>query len=980
MNNISLFIENQEVELNTDSIFAITRQFEEVINPTIIINDWSKTIKIPATRKNNEIFGYCYNPDRVIVENSDSATGLSFDPFKKLSFRLEYADDVIMTGYAKNIYVTRSNNELYYNITLNGEIGRIFQELKKITFDPTEPETKYIIDGSKYIKGNISKETVLGSWNSRGQKFSYLIPTANPLYSLYDIIGFAPVNAYSSDFDYTTFQSKVNESYSFINTLSATDFKKNTGIDPETAIPNGMLPREIGEYRSYLQQPFIYFNKLMRIFLTKATSVTGYKYVLDPSWFKSDNPYWYKLCYMLKKLDTDNVVESSEISSQLLNTDSNGLLIDSRADTGVDGTKSYDNILIGDDIVLTGHKGFYIISNILFSLNWLVSYSNVDYFGQYFKVPILTVQLKGSKNTINVAKVAIVGNNNPFKANLPSDLTHTIITERSDSTNTNYRWAYGTGILRNPMNYAGGYYVKIDEQIGVRVSIPSSTLRDDNYTYTPVCKLEWFNTYTGGFNYPYEYSDSYGGASDNAYSWFGEGSKISIIGNAGINVNVPQRSNTPLYMHNLWDSNYNLFDEILNYCKMFRIGIFCDDNNKIVTFKPLSSYFSNYKILDWNDKIDHSQEIVIKPISFENKYVNFNYNDIKTKLGTDYKEEYGLNYGDFLLTTEYNFNNSTEDLFKYAKAAIVNTDNVLSWTNLYDNNRIVYSFPTEIFIDVKDKDKKYVSPFGSYFFHNGLSKFNVGGNTNMRRVMISDDTPLQTRTGLYFYSQSLNGVRANTYPNLSPVNGTNLCLFNVPSKNYTYDSGLYTGKASIYYNFWEKYIKERYNKQNKIVTCWVRLTPEDYANFEFNNFITYENQLYFVNKIYDYSPTNDFTKVDLITIQDVDGYTKSNYLETTLKLVDAKTGKAVPSELHLQTTQNSFEWLLTSSSNWEWEDVDSSLQDFYIDDKNGRGTGKRGVNIPLHITLGNNISSGDNGIIRFTNDDGLTAGTEIYID
>lgn len=978
MNNISLYIENQEVELNTQSIFAITRQFEEVVNPTIIINDWSKTIKIPATRKNNEIFRYIYNPDSVIVNNPDSSTGLSFDPFKKLSFRLEYVNDVLMTGYAKNIYVTKTGNEIYYNITLNGEIGRIFQELQKITFDPAETEDKYIIDGTRYIKGDINKTTVRKSWESLGQRFSYLIPVANPLYSLYDIIGFVPTNAYTSNFDYTTFQSSINRSETFANVLTNRNFKDSTGIDPETAIPNGMLPREIGEYRSYLQQPFIYFNKLFSIFLAKAKDVTGYTFVLSSDWFNSNNPYWYKLVYMLKQLDTDNVVESHQIESQISNTDSNGLLIDGTASAGVDATKSYDNILIGDNIVLTGHKGAYTINRVTLNLKWLTPYSQVDYFGQSYKVPILTVKLKGRNNTINVAKVAIVGSNNPFTANLPTDLTHTIITERSDSTTEDYRWTYAKNILRtNPLSYDGGFYVNIEEPINVNVSVTAAQLNVDEYTYTPVCELKWFDTYTGGFNYPYEYSDSYGGAFDNTYSWFGEGSSITLLGNAGVNVNVPQRSNTPIYMYNLWDKNYNLFDEILNYCKMFRIGIFCDDANKIVTFKPFSSYFSNYKILNWNDKIDESQEMIIKPISFENKYVNFNYNDVKTKLGQEYKEKYGVNYGDFLLTTDYNFNNSTEDLFKNAKASYINTDNVLSWSNLHDNKRIVYSFPTESYIDVKDKDKKYVSPFGSLLFRSGLKKFEVGGNTNMCSVIISDDTPLQSRTGLYFYSQTIDGVNVSKYPYLTPVYNGNLCYFSVPAVNYTYDSGLYTGSASIYYNFWEKYVKERYNKQNKIVTCWVRLNPVDYANFEFNNFVTYKNQLYFVNKIYDYSPTNDFTKVDLITIQDVSGYTKVNYGEKTLLLTDAD-GNAISSETHISSDTTSLDWYLTSSSDWTWIDLDSSLQDLYINGTSGNGSGVAGVNIPLHITL--ELRSGESGILQFNNEDGLTTGTEIYID
>ena len=115
------------------------------------------------------------------------------------------------------------------------------------------------------------------------------------------------------------------------------------------------------------------------------------------------------------------------------------------------------------------------------------------------------------------------------------------------------------------------------------------------------------------------------------------------------------------------------------------------------------------------------------------------------------------------------------------------------------------------------------------------------------------------------------------YPMLSVVNVSNMCLFNIPKENYTYDKN-YSGKKSIYYNFWQNYINERYNVQNKLVTCYIRISPKMWNEFEFNKFIKIGNQLYMVNKIYDYDITSsEPTKVDLITIQDITGYTTINY-------------------------------------------------------------------------------------------------------
>ena len=57
------------------------------------------------------------------------------------------------------------------------------------------------------------------------------------------------------------------------------------------------------------------------------------------------------------------------------------------------------------------------------------------------------------------------------------------------------------------------------------------------------------------------------------------------------------------------------------------------------------------------------------------------------------------------------------------------------------------------------------------------------------------------------------------------------------------------------------------------MTCYLRLTPKDWIDFKFNHFVKIDNVLYIVNHIYDYDITSsDSTKVDLITITDVNGY------------------------------------------------------------------------------------------------------------
>lgn len=268
--------------------------------------------------------------------------------------------------------------------------------------------------------------------------------------------------------------------------------------------------------------------------------------------------------------------------------------------------------------------------------------------------------------------------------------------------------------------------------------------------------------------------------------------------------------------------------------------------------------------------------MIIKPITFENKYVLFNYKDSETDLGKNYREKYGFDFGEYRLTTDYNFNTETTELFKDIPTSVVNTDYTLSLINLVGGN-ILYSFPSEIFVYNKDKDGKDTDTFGQFYFHNGLANFS---NESMLKLVypvgISDDTNIQKNYQRYFYTVGYtfgNKTSCTTYPKLDVVSGDNLCLFNIPKENFTYNNN-YADKTTLYSKYWKNYIDERYSIQNKLVTCYITLTPTDWINFRFSRFIKIDGIIYMINKIYDYNiEVPEPTKVDLISITNISGYT-----------------------------------------------------------------------------------------------------------
>ena len=891
--NTRLILENREIELDETVQFAITKQFEDLSNPTTIINDWSKTVSIPFTARNNAIFGHIYNPDKLTVEggSNQTFTGIYFNPLKKLDMRLQWGDDVLMTGYAKMNEVKQNNGKGTYELTLFGQLGKVFQEMQKITFDKTVNDTSYLIDGAKYVDDYIDRTLVYNSWNSTGQTHSELLEKTDSGYTVTDIIGFAPNNAFSEEFDYKTFQLSSSSSTTWEDYLGDS-FTQDTGIQPSTIIPNGLLPREVGEYRSYLQLPFIYWNKLFKIYQAKAEQLTGYQFDLDSEWFTTANPYWHNLVYMLKPLNFSNK-DATALVNRYKTTDDiyswvpteNPIYANSQIAYYYytwDGTETTNVNTFAEKSETTP---IYVSGN-TFQIDDSTMLSNDGSFNVRFSTTSDKKDLGLKFNTLCQAFV--------IELKFTGVNTGNVITKKIvfAGANPNEEWIVN---LKNsadsvcivPESNANSYY--------------DSNL--DKYVYYIDCiaPLPKFPVSAAGLDTEFKisYTAAWGAfilSIDNhlKLSPFIKRAKtphgyVHVIHlgtydtDIVLNLNMSVRrgifhSGSKFNLNDLWNKEFKLFDEIIKYCKIYRINITVDDFNKKIVFRRLPRYFRDYKVLDWTNKIDKSKDYTIKPLTFENKYVLFNYKDSKIAIGEEYKKRYGVNYGDYRLITDYNFNDSKTELFKDISQSIVSSDNVLSWLTLL-RHKVAYTMGTEIFVNNRDKDKKQVDIFGSYFFHNGAAIFDVGNGSELAGVTISDDSDLQGKNSTFFYSYiQSDRVYTVSYPKLDIVTDNYMCIFNKPKENFTYLAN-YDNKKTIYDNFWYDYINERYNIQNKLITCYVYLKPTDYINFDFNNLIRVGNQLCLVNKIYDYDVSSTVpTKVDLVTIQDIGGYTNDDFI------------------------------------------------------------------------------------------------------
>lgn len=981
-----LYIKDTLVELDESVSFAITKGFNDLTNPTSIINEWTKEVNIPFTNSNHRLFGHLYNPNKEITDTEISVVGIDFNPNLRFDFTLLHNGTTIMKGYMKMNSITRESGKGSYNITLNGMLGEVFNKMKDIGFKNSE----YPINDSKYINTAITKELVCHTFDNQpnstvlsedyaiigdyeaGYYYKYdkgmiykvedlsmcntkvtiqpntaysiknITPSPNmdfytvilfkgnhPIIALYNtdenkdeiyftntvftqlainssisrispvivkkndpssIIGFTPTNSgYYPNFDSTTF-CKTDEQGNTIGNVTMENELANSSFPTakyttESAIGDGLLPRQVGEFRSYYQQPYIYFNKLFQMFASKAKEVTGYEFDLDADWFNEDNPYWAKLCMLLKPLKTE------EVSKGDINT---YYIMDYSPDT-VRHYWDINNCQVTKEYQLYAHSYTetspiynpskktwsiskdYITKLVTENLNSKIQVEKLstqteDNYLRLSKAAICKFRLhfrNSSGTIIKTRKFAILSDQDVI---FNSDGTYSFSGDNGDYKKQQFEMVQSEG-------YSMYFVPEKGEVIGdYNVWNANIPLQQELYFYNfgEVFSMDIESEWTENF-VVLQNQDVY----QKEVQW--------LVGynNWSLKTIEKKRSFSFFSLSDLWDEKTSVYDTIVNYTKIFGLLWEIDYVNKKIKITRRVNFFKDYTIENWSDKVDYNQGFTITPLIIESKYMKFNYSDLETNINNSYKEEFNVNYGEMQLDTNYKFNNDTQSLFDAAiPPSITSSDSMISYPNMINGSLLLHT-NTEIYPDLNIENKP-AEAFGSYFFRND----NQPIDTNLSGIAITDDTDLMQETDHYNYilnTSLVNVASPQSLPYLSIKNTTgegyltgNLCIFNTPQTTYsteTYD------KKSIYYNFWQDYLNERYSNKTKKVTCWMYLTPMDYYNFKFNKFVLIDNQLYFVNKIYDYDVEKKIaTKVDLLTVNDIRNFYMDNYRETIFEL------------------------------------------------------------------------------------------------
>lgn len=830
--NVELYFEGFKIDLGEEISFPLTSTWENLANPTDIISDYSKQINIPCSDNNNKILGKFYDLDRIIAESGVTNTGIYFDATKKLPYELRMNGSVIMKGYAKVLSVTsKVAAEPQYQIKLFGTVGMVLSELSKLTFDPnTQDGQQYVIPDPIYPEIKLNADTVYHSWCA---------PFHQYVNDWTHWCGFAPTHqGRYVDFDSKSFQKNTEgvvhtfeEITNQHNGVEITDFGAMIG--------DGMTDRQFGEFRSYYQQPYIYIQPLFELLAQKGEELTGWKINLDKGWFNQSNPYWTDLVRICNKTEVESEIDDS-IPYVATVSSSTEIRQNQWTDLQLKFNGTVPNV--GADYTTTMSLNLRYFVN--FELNpdsqdWYAKQQSSALWKTY--IPIRFAVMNGTETVLKTDYIIRFPNcTQTFDGNFMIDVTKDNITASGSSSYVD---------------------ISIDELPLVGYINKGYTIKASVWTNVP----------------------SYG---DDGYQ------KMYIRqvanGSALVQHYIPTRSGRALNYNTIvqTDESFYPFKVLMEYVKMFGLVVDYDTNNQTINICDKNTYFKDYSIVDWSDKVDKTKDFVITPVTFDHKNILFDYKDVEGRKYTDYKDKYDVNYGGIRLVSSYDFDNEDEKIFGDNLTPLCVSSKVIhDWNRIYDLNFLKF-VEKEKYIDAETIDGEPINLNGAYAFKCQNQKV----DSRLRNINITDDTMFQRSVNNYMYldvnelngmqqycarNEKTGGVAIDEIPLLNMTDDTNSygCLFSKPTEIYTYD-GIEGECPNWIYNLqWKKYIEERYSIQNKKLTCYVNIGINDWNQFKFNKLVKIDNQLYIVNKIYDYNPCDNYTtKVDLISIYDITAY------------------------------------------------------------------------------------------------------------
>ena len=940
--DVRLYINDMLVDFSNELSIPFTYQLEDLNNPTIIKNSFTKTITIVGTKNNNKIFGEIYNLDREQLYDNNYIVGAYFNPSYRTPFILYRDSEIIESGYMQLNNVTIKNNVINYNITLYGGLGDFFYNLS-YNENNEALQLKDLVYGVSNIENPdkefdfiINKNTIRKCWENLGETnkknfedFITFIPSLNGLYEKFDN-NKVLINTHNSDaFTQTS------------TTVDGKNFKTYNGY-VLGELNKDYTEWEINSLRSINQRPALRVKGLIEACCNPVNN-GGYKVELDESFFNAGNPYYDKAYIALPLLQT-----SFDYGSETEGED--GKIITS-GDTWVgtkDGRWDRDSTfaLYPQSPIKANEYGIidiskYPVSTLFnFSVDFQLFFTPTSATTKdvYMSAAFTNKGVAPRENSILV-QIYVYEREYPYRIvgfsdiyNFTNETTAGIYAPTNDSfvkeTGANIKTVLGNFVYDNS---TGKHYFRTNDggnntfrivaenvsrgnvNLGAYLVLHISGDETYSFTQTPQQNLNSLLTTTGYFTTKVDGNTSVASA-----RWNGE----SIL------------SNTLITKQKLLKTEKKPLDYLLSYTKLFGLYLSKDVNYKTIRIQQRNNYFTG-NIVDWSDKIDYSKDFVINPVLFDKKFYQLSTDAPDNYYLDKYKKEYGVDFGQKRINTNYNFNIETESLLKdntYQNAVSVldtsyyyrsffnsagtpfpsfvvdglkynlyndsstSTDIEIKGQDIIDlsksqNWNIIggYDYIDKLAFYTQKNDTKNLAEIDSclVFFNDFVQPYTVNGSQiklwvtdDMQEMYDLNDNPCHLYTETPFDTNNRwIAYPVENLPHFSRyISSENMIKsswdFAVPKESFIPNVS-YNDLATIYTKYLDDFYADQLDINTKKITAYVNLNNINVNEDLLKDFYYFNNCYWLLNKIENYDVNSNSTvKCEFIKINNPVNYTK----------------------------------------------------------------------------------------------------------
>lgn len=841
MNKLQIFLEDYELELDDSVQLNISYRYSNLVNPEDITGDYTKTITIKGTERNNRIFGLIYRFDRKILFDNSTNTRVAFNASKRTSAKIFINNTLFKSGYIKLNNINLKDNLISYEITFYSALCGVLNTMleRKLVDLPFKNDLSHAMN----------KIVINSFWNN--------------------------TNVLSSDMTYVMTNSGMYDDF------SSDKWVKDGEIVPIIADGLNFDETMKGEYRSQYQRPALKISNIIDK-IASSSNIT-----LDNSFFNVNNPYYNKTYVVLPRIDlvkqdlfsvssfdatewitinpTTNI---SSIEFDLeLNDTIDGLISNNEINWNVSNTKIKEVNIEAEIEIKCIVEGVYDVDAYAFSANNSDNSISID----------MLLLGNNTKPFVPYSKYDshIPPNTYPFEAMFYLDAVST------SGNTTNMNCVFNQKVYTNykPANskistWPVHYHVDTTNMIGkdkihIFLTLPSTLkfMIKGGYESTTARVLQWSVRVKPISQLPIGSTDAY-----NYYPSEGINGLNAFYGNP-IKLTYDYEDNSYLVdKTKIINNEITQGDFMISLSKLFG-WIWDSDTDGNITIKTRNQYFNEEsEILDWSNKIDRGQDINITPITFSNRYLTMKYQDGETYYENYYNNKHGVEYGIKKINTGFEFNDNE---------VTINEDNIFTNTICSNETTIInLDGTTTSFTDEKtlpalfDKGDDYARKYNSNDSLNLV--FDLGLVNTTKPIHITDNTPLMITNDEYCWL-SVDDTANNNYK-LTRYSYRKFGTFDeatqssldigYPLENYEkLSANIYQENATIYNSFWNNYINEIYNVNNRRMVAYFNLDNSDIATFKFNKLISIDGTLWRVNEIFDYNPINyQPTKVELVQV------------------------------------------------------------------------------------------------------------------